>query len=267
MQESTIKLMGVLNVTPDSFSDGGLYASADAAVAQAENLIAQGVDILDLGGESTRPYADPVGVGEELRRVIPVIEKIRENHDIPISIDTMKAEVALAALQAGATMINDVSALEADPMMLQVVKESEVPVVLMHMQGTPQTMQLAPSYGDVVAEIKSYFKAKLAWLEQEGVDSKRLILDPGIGFGKTLEHNLAILKKLHSFIELGPPLLLAHSRKRFLKEITGIENERERDLATAVVAALCSNSGVSIIRVHDVAATRQALAVAAALTN
>lgn len=267
MQESTIKLMGVLNVTPDSFSDGGLYASADAAVAQAENLIAQGVDILDLGGESTRPYADPVGVGEELRRVIPVIEKIRENHDIPISIDTMKAEVALAALQAGATMINDVSALEADPMMLQVVKESEVPVVLMHMQGTPQTMQLAPSYGDVVAEIKSYFKAKLAWLEQEGVDSKRLILDPGIGFGKTLEHNLAILKNLHSFTELGPPLLLAHSRKRFLKEITGIENERERDLATAVVAALCSNSGVSIIRVHDVAATRQALAVAAALTK
>ncbi len=262
-----MRLMGILNVTPDSFSDGGNFASTAAAVAQADRLIAEGADILDIGGESTRPFAAPVSAEEELRRVIPVIQAVRKKHSLPISIDTSKAVVADRALKAGADIINDISALRRDPEMLTLVKNTSVPIILMHMQGTPADMQVKPVYTDVVKEIVAFFAERLAWLKQQGVDHSRLILDPGIGFGKTRQHNLSILKHLEDFSSLGCPVLLGHSRKRFLGEITEIPAEAERDLATAVAAALCADKNVAIIRVHNVAATRQALLVAAAIAE
>lgn len=263
--EASIKVMGILNVTPDSFSDGGKFADQQSAVTQAERLIEDGADILDVGGESTKPFADPVSTEEELRRVIPVIEAVRQKHSIPISIDTYKAAVARAALAAGADIINDISALKKDPEMITLVRQTEVPVIIMHMQGTPADMQIKPVYADVVGEVKAFFTERIDWICKQGVDRNRLVIDPGIGFGKTLQHNLSLIKHLDSFSSLNLPVLLGHSRKRFLGAITGLESERERDLATAVVAALSATKNISIIRVHDVAATRQALAVAEAL--
>ena len=267
MESTAIKIMGILNVTPDSFSDGGKFADTQSAIAQAEDLISAGADILDVGGESTRPFADPVSTEEELGRVIPVIEAVRQNHSIPISIDTTKAAVARKALKAGANIINDVSALNKDPEMIKVVQQTSVPVIIMHMQGTPTDMQIQPVYSDVVAEITGFFTERVAWITGKGVDRNRLIIDPGIGFGKTLQHNLSILKHLDKFSSLNLPLLLGHSRKRFLGTITGIPAEAERDMATAVVTALCANKNVSIVRVHDVAATRQALLIAKAVQS
>lgn len=261
---TAIRIMGILNVTPDSFSDGGQFVEEASACTQAEALIASGADIIDIGGESTRPFAEPVSEDEELRRVLPAIRSIRRIHSIPISIDTTKATVARQALQAGADMINDISALRQDPDMLTLVQKTSVPVILMHMQGTPGEMQLNPHYRDVVAEIIDFFRERLAWLEAKGVARQRLILDPGIGFGKTRAHNLSILKHLAEFKNLGSPLLLGHSRKRFIGDITGLE-VADRDLATAVVSALAADSGVDIIRVHNVAASRQALQMAAAI--
>ena len=257
--------MGIINVTPDSFSDGGRYSTLDSIVAQAEALVAAGADILDVGGESTRPFARPVSEEEELRRVIPAIVAIRKKYSLPISIDTCKAEVARQALEAGADMINDVSALRHDdPAMINLVRTSTVPVVIMHMQKTPGNMQVEPSYQDVVGEILDFFRERLSWLRGHGVDCRRIILDPGIGFGKTLNHNLLILKNLSAFSVLGQPVLLGHSRKRFLGDITGRPVE-ERDLATAVVSALAVTQGVSIVRVHDVASSKQAIRVAEAI--
>lgn len=265
---AAIKIMGILNVTPDSFSDGGKFADFQAAVSQAEALIAAGADILDVGGESTRPFADPVSTNEELSRVIPVIKAIRQKHTLPISIDTSKAVVAREALNAGADIINDIYALKKDPEMIAVVRESSVPVILMHMQGTPSDMQIRPFYRDVVAEIIEFFIERIDWITDHGVDRDRLIIDPGIGFGKNLQHNLSIIKHLDSFVDvLGVPLLLGHSRKRFLGTITGIPAEEARDLATAIVAALSAAKKVSIVRVHNVAATRQALLVAEAIRS
>lgn len=257
------KIMGIINVTPDSFSDGGLFDSAASACSQAEALVASGADILDIGGESTRPFAEPVTEEEELQRVIPAIRAIRERQTIPLSIDTTKAEVARQALEAGADIINDISALRKDPDMLALVQESAVPVIIMHMQGTPGDMQVEPKYGDVVAEIVDFFRERLAWLADNGVDPARISIDPGIGFGKTLQHNLSLLKHLADLKKLGCPLLLGHSRKRFIGDITACEVE-ERDLPTAVVAAL-SASVVDIVRVHNVAATHTALQMAAAI--
>jgi dihydropteroate synthase len=267
MEGAAIKIMGILNVTPDSFSDGGKFADTQSAIAQAEDLISAGADILDVGGESTRPFADPVSTEEELRRVIPVIEAVRQKHKISISIDTTKAAVAREALKAGADIINDVSALKKDPEMITVVQQTSVPVIIMHMQGTPTDMQIKPVYSDVIAEIIGFFTAQIDWITDKGVDRNRLIIDPGIGFGKTLQHNLSILKHLDKFSSLNLPLLLGHSRKRFLGDITGIPAEAQRDLATAVVTALCANKKISIIRVHDVAATRQALLLAEAVQS
>lgn len=257
-----IQIMGVLNVTPDSFSDGGNFSTLSTATTQAEKLIADGADILDIGGESTRPFADPVGTKEELDRVIPVIKAIRAKHDITISIDTQKAEVAEKALLAGADIINDVSALRSDPQMINLVQKTTVPVILMHMQGTPADMQVNPSYENVIEEITDFFKERIGWVSEHGVDSSRLILDPGIGFGKKREHNLSILKHLERLSVFNLPVLLAHSRKKFLGEITGIETEAERDIATAIVAALSVPSGINMVRVHDVATTRQAVTIA-----
>ncbi|MFT5697591.1 MAG: dihydropteroate synthase [Desulforhopalus sp.] len=267
MNRSNIKIMGVLNVTPDSFSDGGQFATVDAAIQQADNLIAQGADILDIGGESTRPFADKVGREEELGRVIPVIEAIRKKHSIPISIDTTKSQVAAEALKAGATHINDISALRADPEMIDIVCATSVPVIIMHMQGTPADMQVKPTYTDIILEMIEFFRERLDYLESRGVDKNRIIIDPGIGFGKTRSHNLTVLKHLNQFSQFGIPILLAHSRKRFLGDITGVSQEKDRDLATAVVAALCASKKIDMVRVHDVAATRQALELAAAIEN
>ena len=259
--------MGILNVTPDSFSDGGHFSSLKNALAQADKLIAEGSDILDIGGESTRPFADPVSTEEELQRVIPVIKGIREKHSIPVSIDTTKAEVAREALRAGADIINDISALQKDPEMISVVKQTAVPVIIMHMQGKPADMQINPEYQDVTIDILNFFKERINWIKEKGVDVNRLIIDPGIGFGKTLQHNLSILKNLTKFSPLGTPVLLGHSRKRFLGDITGVDPEGERDLASAVVSALCCTKDIAIVRVHNVTATRQALLVAEALRS
>ena len=267
MNGSKIKIMGVLNVTPDSFSDGGEFATVDTAVNQACKLIAQGADILDIGGESTRPFADKVGIQEELERVIPVIEAIRKKHSIPISIDTTKSQVATQALQAGATHINDISALRTDPEMIDVVRVTLAPVIIMHMQGTPADMQVNPTYTDIIKEMVDFFTERLDYLESNGVNKNRVIIDPGIGFGKTRSHNLTILKHLDRFSQFGIPVLLAHSRKRFLGDITGVSQEKERDLATAVVAAVCAGKKIDMVRVHDVSATKQALELAAAIDS
>ncbi len=261
---AAVQIMGILNVTPDSFSDGGRYTSIEAALGQCRALIESGADIIDVGGESTRPFAEAVPLAEELRRTVPVIEAIRQNFTIPLSIDTRNAEVARQALQAGADIINDISALLHDPEMIKVVLATDVPVIIMHMQKTPETMQIAPQYVDVVEDIYEFFNERLAWMKEQGVDLSRVILDPGIGFGKTLDHNLSILKHLDRFGELGHPVLLGHSRKRFLGELTGKE-EKERDFATAVVAALASAKGASIIRVHNVEMTKMAVKVANAI--
>jgi dihydropteroate synthase len=257
--------MGVLNVTPDSFSDGGLFTTVESAVAQAKKLISDGVDILDIGGESTRPFADSVSVEEEISRVIPVIKAIRKHHSTPISIDTTKSLVAQKALEAGANYINDISALRLDPEMINIAKSSSVPVIIMHMQGTPADMQIKPTYKNIIQEMVAFFSERIAWLVSHGVAKNRIIIDPGIGFGKTMSHNLTILKNLETFTQFGVPLLLAHSRKRFLGDITGVVEERNRDLATAVVSALCVSKNIAMVRVHDVASTRQALEVAAAI--
>ncbi|MEE4165082.1 MAG: dihydropteroate synthase [Desulfocapsaceae bacterium] len=261
-----IKLMGIVNVTPDSFSDGGLFANTDDAVDQALRLIADGADILDIGGESTRPYSTTVSVDEELSRIVPVITGIRTFSDIPVSIDTMKAEVAREALLAGATIINDVSALRHDPAMMDLVRDTDVTLIIMHMKGTPGTMQDNPEYEDVVEEIISFFQERLTMLASEEIDLKRVVIDPGIGFGKTLNHNLLILRHFEKLSSLGQPVLLGHSRKRFLGEITGIATA-DRDLVTAVVSSLCREKKVSIMRVHDVAATRSALQVSQAISQ
>lgn len=260
----SVRIMGIINVTPDSFSDGGEFFDSGAALKQARNLIDQGADIIDVGGESTRPYAQPVSIDDELQRVLPVIESIRSISDIPISIDTSKAEVAKQALAIGADIINDVSAVRKDPEMIGVVKQSSGELVIMHMQGTPGTMQDAPHYDDVVEEVISFFKERLAFLDDAGIDPNRVIIDPGIGFGKKLEHNLQLLNNLDRLSELNRPVLLGHSRKRFLGDLTGLDAD-QRDSVSSVVSALSLEKNVSIFRVHDVAATRQALAVARAI--
>jgi len=258
------KVMGILNVTPDSFSDGGSFHTFDNALSQAESLIEAGADILDVGGESTRPYADPVSLEDELSRTIPVIKAIRARHRIPISIDTTKAEVARQAIVAGANIINDISALKTDPAMIDVVRETRAPVIIMHMQGSPADMQDRPSYENVVNEIIDFLKERIHWMVEQGIGRDQIIVDPGIGFGKTIDHNLSIIKHLDRFRSLGLQVLLAHSRKNFLGQLTGLAPNL-RDLPTAVVSALAVQHQVDIIRVHDVAATRQALQVAEAV--
>ncbi len=257
-------IMGVLNITPDSFSDGGLYFGVDQALRQAERLIENGADILDIGGESTRPFSQPVPLEEELRRVIPVIEALRKHFDIPISVDTYKAKVAEKALFAGANIINDISALRFDPEMAKVVARSKAPVILMHMKGTPQTMQLDPSYTDVIAEIKDFFRERIAVAEAAGIPREKIILDPGIGFGKRFEDNLRILREIKAFFDLGFPILIGPSRKSFLGQILDKE-ARERDVGTMAVVAFCAYQGVHMVRVHNVAMAQDTLKVIQAL--
>ncbi len=256
--------MGILNITPDSFSDGGRFTSGEAVARQVEQMLADGVDIIDVGGESTRPFAEPVSESEELARVLPVIEHIRKISKVPVSIDTTKAEVALQALAAGATMVNDISALRHDPEMVKVVRGYEGPVIIMHMQGSPGDMQVNPRYGDVVEEICAFFVERTRWMEEQGIKRARIVIDPGIGFGKTLEHNLAILRNVATFKKLGFPVLIGHSRKSFLEKLLGLPME-ERDCPTAVISAICTRQGADILRVHDVGLSSQAVLLAKSL--
>ena len=257
-------VMGIVNVTPDSFSDGGKFLDADAAVAHALELAAQGAEILDIGGESTRPNAEPVNEAEELRRVIPVIEKLAAKIKIPLSIDTMKPAVARAALAAGASIVNDVAANRNDDAMWKVVSEFRAGYICMHAQGSPTTMQKNPAYKNVVCEVGEFFSERLVKLNACGVSSDQVIFDPGIGFGKTLEHNLQLLAGLRSFTNLRRPLLLGVSRKSFIGKLFGAEVEN-RLPASLACATLAVASGAQIIRAHDVAETIQAVRMAEAI--
>jgi dihydropteroate synthase len=260
--ERPFLIMGVVNVTPDSFSDGGLFLDAKKAIAHGTELTNDGADILDIGGESTRPGAAPVDADEELRRVLPVIEGLAGGA-ARISIDTSKAAVASAALEAGATLVNDVSALHGDPEMAGLVAESGTECCLMHMRGEPRTMQEDPQYDDVVSEVKEFLSERLAFAVANGIAEEKIILDPGIGFGKTSEHNLELLRRLDELVALGRPLLVGFSRKSFLGRITGRE-VGDRVASTVAVNVLAYERGARLFRVHDVAPTRDALAVAAA---
>lgn len=251
-------LMGIVNVTPDSFSDGGLWTSHEAAVEHGLKLAAAGADLIDVGGESTRPGAVPVPLKEELNRVIPVIEQLRPRTQALISIDTYKAEVARQALEAGADVVNDISGLTFDASMSTVCAASNCGVICMHIQGTPQTMQIDPRYGDVVREICDYFRERLASLEAAGIARARIVLDPGIGFGKTAEHNLQILSGIAAFRSLGRPVLIGHSRKGFLKKLLGRPVD-ERSSGTIGVAIAAAMQHADILRVHDVGTVRDAL--------
>ena len=270
--------MGIVNVTPDSFSDGGEFLEAEAAVAHGLELVGEGAEILDIGGESTRPGADPVPAGEELRRVVPVIEGLAVAADAmsarpQISIDTSKAAVAAAALRAGASFVNDVSAFRADPAMAAVVAESGAECCLMHMLGEPRTMQRAggPKYNDVVGEVKAFLEERMRFAVGEGVAEERIMLDPGIGFGKTAAHNLELLRRLDELAALGRPLVIGTSRKSFLGRIAADDagvaeplDVQHRLAGTIATNVLALERGASVFRVHDVAPVREALAVAAA---
>ena len=257
-------VMGVINVTPDSFSDGGEFLDPGAAVAHGARLAADGADILDVGGESTRPGSDPVPAEVELERVLPVIRGLRAVTDRPISIDTVKAEVAAAAIAAGATFVNDVSALRGDPRMADVVSGAGVPVCLMHMLGEPKTMQDDPRYDDVVAEVAAFLAERVDAAERCGIPEEAICVDPGIGFGKTAEHNLSLLRHLDAIAAVGPPVLVGVSRKRFLGVLTD-QPERERDVATAAANVEAVRRGAWMVRVHAVRETRDALAVSRAI--
>ncbi|MCB2184131.1 MAG: dihydropteroate synthase [Desulfobulbaceae bacterium] len=262
-----VHVMGILNVTPDSFSDGGMFNREDAFLTQVEQMVAAGVDILDIGGESTRPFAEAVSLQDELDRVLPAIQSIRKRYQTPISIDTTKAEVARQAIRAGADIINDISGLKQDAEMVSVAVEYDVPVIIMHMQGTPRDMQVNPTYDDVIVDICSGLSERIDWAEQHGLSRKKIIIDPGIGFGKTVAHNLTIIKNLEKFSSLGCPILMGHSRKSFIGKILALDNPQERDEATAVISALCACKGASILRVHDVIRTVQAVKIVEAIEN
>jgi dihydropteroate synthase len=249
-------IMGILNVTPDSFSDGGRFYKFEQAVDQGMRMADEGADIIDVGGESTRPGSDPVALDEELSRVIPVIELLAQKTKVPVSIDTYKAEVARRALDAGAQMINDISALRFDPEMRKVASESKVPVILMHIQGNPKEMQKEPFYQDVMAEITDYLKESIQIAEKAGIEKKKLIIDPGIGFGKRLEDNLNILKNLKRFSILGCPILVGCSRKSFIGSILNLPMEQRLEGSLAALALAVVN-GANIVRVHDVRESRR----------
>jgi dihydropteroate synthase len=254
------RIMGIVNVTPDSFSDGGAFDSAQAAVEHGLRLVAEGADLLDVGGESTRPGAAPVDEAEELRRVLPVIEALSARAGVPVSIDTSKPGVMRAAVAAGASMINDVFALRAEGA-LEAAAAAGVPVCLMHMQGEPRSMQDAPHYDDVVAEVHRFLADRLLACQFAGIELRRLLVDPGFGFGKTLAHNLDLLRGLERFTSLGVPLLAGLSRKSMIGMITGRKDFADRVHGSAAAALIAVQRGAAIVRVHDVAATRDALAV------
>ncbi len=249
--------MGIVNVTPDSFSDGGRFFDAAAAIARAEQLLSEGADILDIGGESTRPYAEPVDEGEELRRVLPVIEAVRAKHpDAVISIDTSKPAVAAVAVEAGAEIINDISGFR-DPRMIEVARKTSAGICAMHMQGTPQTMQDRPAYDDVVHEVSQFLAERREALLAARIERERICLDPGIGFGKTHEHSITLMQNAHRFLELQCPILVGHSRKGFIGQLLG-DKTADRAAGTLGASLALALQGIQIIRLHEILATRQA---------
>ncbi len=256
--EQKVVVMGILNVTPDSFYDGGRYTGEDEALARVEEMIGEGADIIDVGGESVRPGADPIGLNEELGRVIPVIGKIKRQFSIPICVDTYKAEVARQAIEEGAEMVNDISALRFDPDLRKIVAGYGVPVVLMHIKGTPKTMQDNPRYGSLMEEIVSYLDSSIKLAEEAGADGRGIIVDPGIGFGKTTAHNLEILRRLEELASLGKPILVGLSRKSFIGNVLGLPQEErlEGGLAATCMAVW---RGARLVRTHDVSPTRRAV--------
>ncbi|MDO8682167.1 MAG: dihydropteroate synthase [Armatimonadota bacterium] len=245
-------IMGILNVTPDSFSDGGRYLDRDAAMAHAFKMVEDGADIIDIGGESTRPGSEAVSENEEAERVVPVIERLRKESDVVISVDTCKAEVARAAIEAGADLVNDISAMAFDPNMRAVVAEAQVPVILMHIKGTPRDMQVNPQYDDVMSEIAAYLREHIDLAIEAGVDKRLIIIDPGFGFGKTVEHNLLILRRLKELKSLGHPILMGTSRKSTIGKVLGDLPVEERLEGTAATVAISIMNGANIVRVHDV---------------
>jgi dihydropteroate synthase len=259
-------LMGVVNVTPDSFFDGGRFLDPQAAVAHALRLVEEGADLLDIGAESTRPGATPVDEAEESRRLIPVVTAVAKAVAVPISVDTSKAGVAKAALDAGAVIVNDVTALRGDPAMVELVAETGAGLVLMHMQGTPRTMQEAPHYHDVVEEVGVFLAERARWAMERGVTKSQILLDPGVGFGKVLVHNLDLLARLRILTNLGFPLLVGLSRKGFIGQLLD-RPVQDRAWGTAAAVALAVEQGANILRVHDVAAMRDVVKVAAAISR
>jgi dihydropteroate synthase len=257
------RIMGILNVTPDSFSDGGEWFAYDEAVSRARDLVAEGADIVDIGGESTRPGAAPVPVDEELRRVVPVVRALR-GAGAQISVDTMKLTVAEAAVDAGATFINDVTAFRHEPEMAGFVADRGCDCCLMHMLGDPRTMQDDPRYDDVVDDVRAFLEQRAEFAVREGVREERITVDPGIGFGKTLDHNLELLDRLQEIVAVGFPVVIGTSRKSFLGRLTGRDDPHERIAATVATTVLALERGASVFRVHDVAPTRDALVVATA---
>jgi len=251
-----VAVMGVLNLTPDSFFNGGRFNREDAALNRVEEMVEEGADIIDVGGESTRPGAKKVTLEEEINRVIPVLRKLRKRFKIPLSIDTYKAKVAKEALEVGADMVNDISGLRFDSRMKQIISKYDVPVVIMHIKGTPQNMQNNPEYRDLMNEIISYLKESIKIAEEEGIDPQKIIIDPGIGFGKTTEHNLEIIKRIPELKSLDKPILIGVSRKSFIGNVLGLPpSERlEGSLAATSIAVF---QGVNIVRTHDVKATRR----------
>ncbi len=259
-------IMGIVNVTPDSFSDGGLFFNRTDAVAHGRALAAAGADIVDVGGESSRPFSEPVPAQEEIRRVVPVIEELARHLSIPISIDTRKAEVARHAIAAGASMVNDIGALQPDPAMAHLVAESGVAVVVMHMKGTPKSMQVDPHYEDVVGEVRGFLADAVQRAQQAGIDPTRIIVDPGIGFGKTVTHNLLLIKHLSALQALEVPVLIGPSRKSFIAKILGAGDER-REVGTQAAVAVAALNGAHIVRVHDVERTKHTLKLVDAIKN
>ena len=249
-------IMGIINVTPDSFSDGGKYANVEAAVMRAKQMVADGADIIDIGGESSRPGAEPITANEECRRVIPVVQALAEQFQIPISVDTYKAKVAREALSAGACVINDITALHGDPNMCQIVADAQAGVILMHMQGVPATMQKTPTYQNVVAEVHAWLTEVASQAVDRGIDSSRIMIDPGIGFGKTFDHNLEILRHLMQFRGIGYPMLVGVSRKKFIGRILDLP-VHQREEGTAATVAWSIINGANVVRVHDVAKMKQ----------
>ena len=260
-------IMGILNVTPDSFSDGGHFNNITSALMQAEKMLNDGVDIIDIGGESTRPYSISVSSGEQVQRVIPIIKAIRTqlSSTVQISIDTQLSTVAKLALAEGANIINDISAGHNDPNILNVAVDYDCPIILMHIKGTPQTMQDNPSYDNVVSDVLASLHISAERAKQAGIKQDKIILDPGIGFGKTIEHNLKLLGHLKQFVETGYPVLLGTSRKKFLNTITATKKPEDLALATSITTALAVMAGVKVLRVHDVKENRQALDIAWAI--
>lgn len=260
-------LMGIVNVTPDSFSDGGLYFETKKAIARARELEMEGADIVDIGGESSRPFSQPITLEEEFRRVVPVIKAIAPELKIPISIDTYKAKIAQAAIEAGAKIINDISALRFDKDMAKVAADYKTPIVLMHMKGTPRDMQINPYYDDVLKEVYDFLEKRIDYALAQGIEKGQIAIDPGIGFGKRLEDNLRLIKHLPLFKDLGQPVLLGPSRKAFIGKVLNIDVPARRDIGTLGVVALATLLGVDVIRVHAVKEARQIIKIVKAIMD